>query len=381
MAEKSKRAVKYREHGAGSLVQVRTGVWRIRVLTGYGPNGSPVQTTKTVRGTKAEALAMLDELKRQKHSGHLAPTVETVGSFLDRWVEVSSARWSASTMRRTSGQVRIVRERIGSLKLRELRAGHLAELYAQLTRDGSSAGTVHRLHAVISRALSDAVAWGELGTNVALAAKQSRPRVTLKDPRPATESEARAIIDAARIEVPVIGDLLALAACTGLRRSELVALRWLDVGETHITVNHSIAYRNRSSWSLVPPKSRKVRQVPLTDVAMETLNRRYEAASSTDPEGFIFSEVADDRTPIDPDRVSKVARSARDAAGVTDELDPVHGLRAYVCTVIGSKVSAVEAQAWLGHKSITTTQRYLGRLRDDEAKAAAAIDSAFALPS
>ena len=46
---------------------------------------------------------------------------------------------------------------------------------------------------------------------------------------------------------------------------------------------------------------------------METLNRRYEAASSsTDPEGFIFSEVADDRTPIDPDRVSKVARSARD---------------------------------------------------------------------
>jgi integrase len=351
------------------------------MLTGYGPNGSPVQTTKTVRGTKAEALAVLDELKRQKHSGHLAPTVETVGSFLDRWVEVSSARWSASTMRRTSGQVRIVRERIGSLKLRELRAGHLAELYASLTRDGSSAGTVHRVHAVISRALEDAVDWGELGTNVAKAAKSSRPRVTLKDPRPATEEEARAIIEAARIDVPVIGDLLALAACTGLRRSELVALRWQDIGETHLTVNHSIAYKNRSSWSLVPPKSRKVRRVPLTEVAIETLNHRYEVASSTEPEAFIFSEVADERTPIDPDRVSKVARAARDDAGVTDELDPVHGLRAYVCTVVGSKVSPVEAQAWLGHKSITTTQRYLGRLRDDEAKAAAAIDSAFALPS
>jgi integrase len=313
----------------------------------------------------------------QKHSDHLSSTVETVASFLDRWVDVSSARWSPSTLRRTAGQVRIINGRIGSVKLSELGAGLLAELYSQLTRDGSSAGTVHRAHAVISRALSDAVAWDEIEVNVALRAKASRPRVTLSDPRPATQSEALAIIEAAAVEVPVIGDLLALAACTGLRRSELCALRWCDPGETHLVVSHSLSYRNRSDWKLIPPKSRKVRRVPLTAAAVETLNRRYSESRSIEPDAFIFSEVADGRTPIDPDRVSKVARAARDAAGVSNEVSPVHGLRAYVCSVIASRVSAVEAQAWLGHSSITTTQRYLGRLREDELKAAAAIDEAF----
>jgi integrase len=373
----------HRAHSDGSVQQIRPGVWRIRALVGYADNGSPRQASKTVHGSRADALRELDVLKGQQRAGVLtvASAGETVAAYLARWDEASSPRWSASTVRRNAGQVKIITDKLGTLKLRDLQAGHLAALYSELTRSGSSAATVHRTHAVIRRALADAVRCGELGVNVADAAKASRPRVTKDAPRPATEAEARQIIDSASVSAPVVGSLLALAACSGLRRSELCALRWQDVSETHIAVSNSLAYRNRGDWSLVPPKSRKVRRVPLTTGATQVLGHVSGQAGSTDPAAFVFSELADGLTPIDPDRVSKVARTARDECGISADLDPVHGLRAFVATVIGSVVSAREAQEWLGHASITTTERYLGRHRDDEARAADALDSAFSWPA
>jgi integrase len=373
----------HRGHSDGSVQQIRPGVWRIRALVGYADNGSPRQASKTVHGSRADALRELEVLKGQQLAGTLtvASAGETVASYLARWDEVSSPRWSASTARRNAGQVKIITDKLGSVKLRDLNTGHLAALYAELTRSGSSAATVHRTHAVIRRALADAVRWGDLGVNVADAAKSSRPLVIRDDPRPATEAEARQIIDSAVESAPVVGSLLNLAACSGLSRSELCALRWQDVSETHITVSNSLAYRNRADWSLVPAKSQKVRRVPLTTGAAQVLDHLSERAGSHDPDAFVFSELEDGMTPIDPNRVSKVARTARDECGITTDLDPVHGLRAFVATVIGSAVSAREAQEWLGHASITTTERYLGYVRDDEAKAAGALDAAFTRPA
>ncbi len=372
----------HRAHSDGSAQQVRPGVWRVRALVGYADNGSPRQASKTVHGSKADALRELDVLKGRQREGVLtaASAGETVATYLARWVEVSSSRWSASTLRRNAGQVKIIADKLGTLKLCDLKADHLAAIYEELTRSGSSAATVHRTHAVIRGALADAVRWGELGVNVADAAKTSRPRMTMDDPRPATELEARQIIDSAAVSAPVVGSLLALAACSGLRRSELCALRWQDVSKTHISVNNSVAYRNRGDWSLVPSKSPSVRRVPLTSGAAKVLDHVFKRAGSTDPEAFAFSELADGRTPIDPDRVSKVARAARDKCGITADLDPVHGLRAFVATVISSAVSVREAQQWLGHASITTTERYLRCLSDNEASAVKALDAAFTRP-
>jgi len=374
-----RRSTRKLGNGQGSITEVRRGVWRVRApVCGYTESGSPIQPGATVHGSKGDALAKLDELRGAKRAGTLSTSTGTMADFLTRWIETSSARWSPATTRRNTGTVTMVTAELGTtLKLRELSAGHLAALYASLTRKKKSAATVVRVHAVISRALADAVAWGEVGVSPAPKAKAARPRVTRDEPRPATKEEADAIIREGELTGPLWGDLFGLAAASGLRRGELVALRWQDIDTKarRIVVAHSLAYRNRGDWQLVPTKGRKVRRVPMTQSAATILERRFDLASSTAPGAFVFSEANDGRTPIDPDRASKVAKAARDAAEISDDLDPLHGLRGYCCTVIGSKVSAREAQAWLGHDSITTTERYLGRVRDDESKAIAALDA------
>jgi integrase len=178
------------------------------------------------------------------------------------------------------------------------------------------------------------------------------------------------------------GDLVELAASTGLRRGELAALRWSDIdtkGRT-IRVAHSVATTSKkdtgATWVLTPTKGRKIRRVPLTESAAGALARQYERASSTAPGSFVFSEDPTGLAPIPPDRVSKMLRTARDAAGVPSDVSPVHALRGFAATTIGSAVSAREAQEWMGHDSIVTTERYLAPVRDDEARAVAAIDAA-----
>jgi integrase len=376
----TKRASHKQGQGQGSISELKRGVWRVRApVIGYTDNGSPIQPGAVVHGTKAEALEKLDELRGAKRSGVLSKSTHTVGDFLARWVETSTPRWAISTARRNAGIVdRILVPALGKIKLRDLNAGHLASLYGSLTTKGEAPATVNRVHAVIARACSDAVAWGELGTSPAPAAKSARPRMTTKEPRPYTTEEVDALQAELTAAGPMWSDLIELAASTGLRRSELCALVWSDIDTKsgEILVAHGLDYRNRDEWSFKAPKSEKVRLVPLTGSARDALDRQYSRASSTAPSAFIFSETPDGKTPIDPDRVSKVARTARVAAGIPDDVKPMHALRGWFITEIGSKVSAREAQALAGHASIVTTELYLGRGRDDTAKAVAAIDAA-----
>ncbi len=325
----------------GTVTEVRKGctcrkaeaphsVFRVRApVIGYTPAGSPIQPGEMVHGDEHDADEVLVRLRGQKRAGTLTASTATFGEFLERWIEVSSARWSLSTTRRNKGTVKAVTDKLGTLRLRDLTAGHLATLYAAETNRGQSASSVHRMHAVVARALADAVAWGDLkSASPAPAAKSARPRVTVEEPRPMTDEEVDALLAAVATEGPMWPDLLEVSASTGLRRGELCALVWgdIDTKAGEILVRHSIDYRNRSTWTLEPTKGRKERRVPLTESARDALDRQYGRASSTEPGAFVFSEVADSATPIDPDRVSKVARTARDAAGIPAKVKPVHSL-------------------------------------------------------
>ncbi|MBA3742593.1 site-specific integrase [Sporichthya sp.] len=87
--------------------------------------------------------------------------------------------------------------------------------------------TINRIHFIISGALSAAVRWGWIGSNPASVAK--KPRVPAPQPNPPTSEQAGRILAAAWAEGVEWGTLVWLVMVTGLRRGELVALRWSDV--------------------------------------------------------------------------------------------------------------------------------------------------------
>jgi integrase len=149
-------------------------------------------------------------------------------------------------------------------------------------------------------------------------------------------------------------ELVRVAAYAGLRRGELVALRWRDVD----FVGRKLVVRRALSGDteVGSTKSRRAREVPLPDqaaVALERLGRREEF---TGPDDYVFCSRLGRR--LDPSALRRRYERARDAAG----LDPLrfHDLRhTYGSLLVAGGIDLVSVKAAMGHSRITTTERYL----------------------
>jgi integrase len=178
--------------------------------------------------------------------------------------------------------------------------------------------------------------------------------------------EVRALARAAADDTD--GALFLVAAFTGLRRGELVALRWRDVDFAGSTI------RVRASFSagvLTAPKNGKVRAVPMArDVAaaLALLGQRERLTADDD---LVFSGQLGGF--MDPDALGKRYHAARERAGLRRLR--FHDLRHTFGTRMIAKADIVRVQEWMGHADIETTRRYLHFApRADDAKL---VDAAF----
>ncbi len=172
-----------------------------------------------------------------------------------------------------------------------------------------------------------------------------------RDPsRPAlspAEIEARAREDAQD------GELVRVAAFAGLRRGELVALRWRDVDFAgKITVRRALS----GETELRSTKSRRARQVPLPRQAAAALERLSRRGEFTGPDDYVFANRFGRR--LDPSALRRRFERARNAAG----LEPLrfHDLRhTYGSLLVAGGIDLPSVKAAMGHSHITTTERYL----------------------
>lgn len=162
---------------------------------------------------------------------------------------------------------------------------------------------------------------------------------------------------------------------TGLRRGELVALRWRDIDFP------GQAIRLRANYSfdeLVTPKSGKVRSVPMVpDVAhaLAGLSRRERFVGDEDP---VFAGSLGGH--LDASALRRRYAAAVNPAGLRTL--PFHSLRHYFGSMAVNRASLVQVQAWMGHAHIQTTARYLHAKSqaDDAALLAGAFTGLHAEP-
>lgn len=154
-----------------------------------------------------------------------------------------------------------------------------------------------------------------------------------------------------------------VAAFTGIRRGELVALLWEDVDFK----NHSIRV-----WEQIDrtgerdsTKSRRSRTVPMIDQAAEALKGLQKRGHLTRPKDPVFPGENGDA--MDASALRRRFIKARDAA----KLRPLrfHDLRHTFGSLAINFASIVQVQAWMGHAKVTTTMRYLHhKNREDDAR-------------
>jgi integrase len=144
------------------------------------------------------------------------------------------------------------------------------------------------------------------------------------------------------------------AAFTGLRRGELVALRWRDVdfARRHIRVTGSYTER-----ALSTPKSGRARSVPLAPNVAETLARLVQRSQRSADDDLVFPGVGGGY--LDASALYRRYKAALRRARLRDLR--FHDLRhTFGTQVIGNpQVSILQLKEWMGHADIDTTMKYL----------------------
>jgi integrase len=214
--------------------------WELRVYQGIDPDTRRQRwLSKTVHGTERFARAQLVELVAEGSRARIR--AGTVAELLDQWLAAASSGWSASTVSHTRSIVDChLKPHLGHLDLAKLTTADIDDFYAHLLRAGGrddrplAPGTVARVHGVLHRALTQAVRWDWIWLNPA--SNATPPRVAPSEVRPPSPEQVAMLLEWASREDPPLHCYLRLAASTGARRSQLLALRWGDVDEKRAAI-------------------------------------------------------------------------------------------------------------------------------------------------
>lgn len=351
----------------GTMTERAPRTWRLRVYIGDDPlTGRPRQATRTFKGTKKHASTALAEFVAECANG-LAPTVgaPTVSAYLDQWIIHIGSTRSPTTVRGYREKVKRIDAKVGRIRLSKLTARTLDRTYREWLDEGLSPTTVHHLHGVLSAALNQAVKWGIVSQAVTKRTSPPPLRVTPKKiPTPAV---IQGLISSAEGKgQPILAAAIALAATTGLRRGELVGLRWndLDTSAATLHVRRSVKHADGPGWVIGPPKTHQERTIALDAFTLAVLaehRARIESAAEqalvvVDPDAYILTFDPTGVEPMRPDSLGQAFARLCRSQDVSDV--SLHTLRHFSASVLvasGRDVRTVAGR--LGHANATTTLR------------------------
>jgi integrase len=307
------------------------GVHEVRVFLGRDESGRPKQVSRIVRGGKKDAKRVAAELEARPAT---VGAKHTVSELLDLWIAHREATWAPSTGRDQRSRAASVKaDRISQVPLIRLSALDVDRWHARLREAGVGEGSVRNQHLVLRAAVTQAVRWGWLTTNVVAVARLGSRKTA---PKVGMDGEALGkIMDAARTVDPAAPLAFRLAACTGARRSELAALRWSDIDDRgRITIDSSLAIirhgslSNRMSPTLRddPTKTGNHRTLKVDSRTLAMLDVLRSERAQFGP----WVLAVGDR-PINPERLTSWWALARKRAGV-DPKWRLHDLRHWAAT-------------------------------------------------
>lgn len=256
-----------RGNNEGSISQYADGRWVARVTL---PDG---RRRAYYAKTRHDAARKLAEAQHGVNRGVVEPPGRlTFGDFAASWLRASRSAVRLTTWATYERYLRLhVVPRIGRVPVAKLGAADLQQLYADLLEDGLKPMTVRHVHAILHRLLNQAVRWDVAIRNVADLVDP--PRVIRAEMTVLSPQEARQLLAAAagdRLEA-----LYVLAVTTGMRRGELLALRWKDVHLERARLSVVATQQREGGLAIAETKTARPRRpVPLPAIAVEALRRR-----------------------------------------------------------------------------------------------------------
>lgn len=254
------------------------------------------------------------------------------------------------------------------LPLCDIMAYHISDFIDGLFKKGLSSNSALHYYTVIHKALEDAVKNELIKFNPAH--KIKRPRVEKYVATTYTIEEIKRLLQVLSNEKLRL--IITLAIYTGMRRSELLGLKWKAINfENNImSVSHSVKNTVDENVFIVKGENKlkrnaSFRTLPLipqiSTILQEEINRRY-GGLAPDPEDYIC--IDEKGQVLRPDYVSVGFRKILMNNGLRHIR--FHDLR-HSCAnmLIMARVPLIEVQQWMGHTSISTTADMYSHLTFD----------------
>jgi integrase len=361
-------------NGEGGITRhKKSGLYMARytVQTPTGPK------RKTLYGkTRREVGERLTAAKADRDRGLLFDSNSlTVGRYIERWLADSVRDTVKATTYETYERLMRLHlvPTLGRIKLKNLTPTHVRGLYREKLDSGLSPTSVQRVHALLHKALKQAVHDGLVPRNVTDAVKA--PRQSRKEIPTLTREQARTLLDTAtgdRLEA-----LYLLAIHTGLRQGELLGLKWSDIDLDRGTLQvRRILSAAKEGPRFTTPKSNRGRSVRLTAQAVQALrnHRKRQVEERLKHDGFwqdhglVFTTLVG--TPLNRHNVfSRSFKPLLRRAGLPDI--PFHALRHSFATLMlaGGEHPKV-VQEMMGHSGIRVTMDFYSHVLPDMQKGA-----------
>jgi len=342
--------------------------WRVVVDAGHHPDGRRRQVTSTHR-TKREARAQLAKIRADVARGNYVPRDgETLDALLDRWI-AGRRDVRPVTVQGYRDVLVPVRKQLGKRHVQDLTIADADCLVDWMAREGGHRGqglsprSVVATLGALSQALDLAAREGLVTRNVARLVK--RPRQRRVDVQRWTAAET------SQFREHVLTDRLAgawLLSLAGLRRSEVLGLRWSDVDldAGTVRIEQARVAVTPTTDTVDEPKSGQSRRtvpvglVPGVTAALRGLRARQAADRLALGPAYLDSGlvVVDSAgKPPRPEWYSDRFRALCRDAGVP--VIHLHATRHTLAdTLLNAGMPAVDVAAWLGHTTEVLHERY-----------------------
>ena len=352
------------------------GSWYLRVELERDMTGKRKRVNETVRGTKAEAQRRLREMLRAAETGLLSADRVTMGDVFDQWIISREAKGRANkTLSAYRQQIEDwLKPTFGTIEARALRSTHIEQGLASWrvsARKGRGAGvisarTVRHLYDTLRAAL----VWAERAqimpsnpiTRVEPPAFESPEIITID-----AQGVMRLLEEARKCAHPLVAPIITSLG-SGLRRGELLGLRWTDIDlETGVLmVRRSIEVVSGERREKPPKTKRSARANVLPAFVVDALKkhrqeqrqRRLAYGLGRDDASYVFDTLSGEAW--HPDTFSYWVNASCDRAGLPAvTLQALR--RSFGTFLLEAGVDMRTVSKALGHTNTVTTERsYLG---------------------
>jgi len=377
-----------RKNGKGTLRERSDGRWEARLVVNYDSKGNPI--TKSVYAkTRAECLEKFEKLKEETVLiGGKLPKQAKPGMPFGEWMDIWYRGYCKPGIRDTTAmnyEHRIyshIIPQLGHIPLNKLTQADLQAFYnrlkttgrlnnTELYGEGLSDRMVRSCHTTCRAALEKAVVERMIPSNPAKGCKL--PPKKAREMQVLTSDEIQRFLKQAKFDGYY--DIFLVELSTGLRRGELLGLKWedfnVDTGE--LSIRRQVVKTKDGYGTNVPKTKGSVRTIQLPPQLIRVLSKRKDDAISE----WIFPSTRNPDKPFNPSTIYRVEQKLLERADC--KKIRFHDLRHTFATMsLANGMDIKTLSAIIGHESSATTLDIYSHITTEmQISAAKKIDAGY----